>query len=162
MPDHACRLAVPPTPCHAVEVPKQTKPPAFIPKRLRQITGNASTAFHQTLHMQLYSLPFFHFRYAFLCCSRNIKVAIVWGPNLTKLGTQPLKHQVKPSVLKISATKPTTLLFSFMLITRVLITSTGEQIVVATKPLSRLAEKCVVMLSSLMEAYVSRRRLKVS
>lgn len=81
--------------------------------------------------------------YIFLCCSRKRNVRIVWGPTRMKLGTQPLNIQRMPSCLVISVTRLTMLWCAFELITRVLITSTGEQIVVATKPAKKEAVKCV-------------------
>ena len=65
-----------------------------------------------------------------------------------KLGTHPRNIQLKPSARKVSDKKETTPFLSCALITRVLKTSTGEQIVVATKPAQKEAVKCVVRLSS--------------
>lgn len=72
----------------------------------------------------------------FLNCSRTTKVMIVWGPRRIKAGVQPLKNEAMPSALyiwaiidkaDISPAPPADMI-------RVLITSTGEHTVVATKP----------------------------
>ena len=85
----------------------------------------------------------------------------MWGPSRMKLGTQPLNIHLNPSVRYISASKRGNPLLSEALMTLVLITSTGEQMVVATKPARNEAVKCVVRLSS-NDVCVKRARLKPS
>lgn len=80
-----------------------------------------------------------------------------------KLGTHPLNIQPSPSALYASPSNLTMLFFSVAWadIIRVFMTSTGEQIVVATKPAAKLAEKCVVKLS-VREVCARISRLKTS
>ena len=66
---------------------------------------------------------------------------MVCGPKRMNLGTHPLNTHPRPSFLYILASKLTKPSFSFALITLVLITSTGLQMVVATKPAKKLAVK---------------------
>ena len=89
----------------------------------------------------------FQLLYNFLCCSKKIIVHIVCGPNRMKLGTQPLKHHNQPSVFCAFASISSKGILPPALITRVLMTSTGEQIVVATNPAHNEDTKCVYMLS---------------
>src|SRR5690348_3611560 len=78
-----------------------------------------------------------------------------------KLGTQPLNIQRNPSALIVSVTVFTSPALSLELMTFVLMTSTGEQIVVATNPARNDAVKCVVRLSC-SGVYFSRVRLNPS
>lgn len=80
-----------------------------------------------------------------------------------KLGTQPRNIQPNPSALYASPNNLTMLCFSVACadMMRVFMTSTGEQIVVATNPAASDAEKCVVRLS-VSEVCVRRRRLNTS
>lgn len=89
----------------------------------------------------------FHFLYNLLCCSKNKKVTTVCGPNLTKLGTHPLHIQPGPSILFTLVNNLTNPSLSPLLMILVLMTSTGLQTVVATKPAIIEAEKWVVRLS---------------
>ena len=65
-----------------------------------------------------------------------------------KLGTHPRNIHAKPSARNVSVRKEITPLLPCALMMRVLKTSTGEQIVVATNPAQKEAVKCVVRLSS--------------
>lgn len=64
-------------------------------------------------------------------------------PSLMKDGSQPLNIQLTPSLRKMVESKCTKPCESCELMTRVLMTSTGEQMVVAMTPLRRLALKCI-------------------
>lgn len=94
----------------------------------------------------------------FLSCSIAKKINIVNGPNLAKLGNQPLNINDGPSVRKavvnIFIADLVSLPLEFMI--RVLMTSAGEQIVVATNPASRDAEKCVELWDGLNWNSVTR------
>ncbi len=70
-----------------------------------------------------------------------------------KLGTHPLKIQKNPSLLAASFSVSTIPNFSPADMIRVLITSTGEQTVVATKPAARDDVKCVTRLSDMWNVF---------
>ena len=70
-------------------------------------------------------------------------VNIVCGPRRIKLGTHPLSIQKYPSFLVAVVIISMMLALPPPLMIRVLITSTGLHIVVATKPADRLEVKCV-------------------
>lgn len=73
----------------------------------------------------------------FLNCSKTTKVRIVWGPRRINAGVQPLKNEAMPSDLYICVMIEIDDIWrsdALAVMIRVLITSTGEQTVVATRP----------------------------
>ena len=72
---------------------------------------------------------------------------MTYGPNLRKLGTQPLNIQPAPSLAVMVFSMFRTPSFCEALMTRLLITSTGLQMVVATKPAKKLLRKWVDVVS---------------
>lgn len=104
-------------------------------------------------------MPSFHS----LNCSTARKIKIVFGPNLTKLGSHPRNKKAGPSFLTESIRTFTALSWCWCaFIILVLITSAGEQIVVATKPANKEAVKCVVFLTGSKLKLVTREFLKTS
>lgn len=71
------------------------------------------------------------------CCSKNKRVAIVWGPKRTKLGSHPRSTHRNPSRLLVSTALGIIERRPGSLITLVLMTSNGLQTVVATRLASR-------------------------
>lgn len=76
-----------------------------------------------------------------LCCSKNRNVTTVCGPRRTKLGTQPRNTQPTPSFRHQPRSKLNIPPLPSALMILVLITSTGLQTVVATKPAPALAAR---------------------
>lgn len=92
----------------------------------------------------------------FFNCSAVRNIIIVLGPNLMKLGSHPLKRNSGPSRLTeftIPVHAVSWCLCAFM--TLVLITSAGEQIVVAIKLAIRLAVKWVFLLDGFIPIFVT-------
>lgn len=101
-------------------------------------------------------------RYTRLCCSRSTKVAMVCGPNRTKLGVQPRKIHFGPSFLVSSLMTPRVVLLPDDSIRCVLTTSIGLHTVVATKLASNDAETWIAGWSPLVFATLINMFLKVS
>jgi hypothetical protein len=138
-------------PAHAINLKAKDRPAKT------QLHAYASTIIRPCVYE---SRPL-RYLYAFLCCSRKTNVKMVCGPSLMNDGTQPLNIQINPSFCVVCLRSVTMLVCSVALMTLVLTTSTGEQIVVATKPAMREAVKCVVRLS-FMSVFLRSMLLKMS
>lgn len=130
----------------------------------KQANTCSSIQHHIWMHWRMPSNPLYDSRplrylYAFLCCSKATNVTIVCGPSLMKLGTHPLNIHSHPSCAVVREIKVRMPTLSVALMMRVFTTSTGDAILVATKPAMIDAVKCVVRLSFM---FVLRRSMPLN